>query len=389
MQRLLLVVSCVVTVLSFGVAGQAQKKIASAPPPAAVTGSGTANHIPLWTGSVTLGNSVMFQTSNRIGIGTTTPTVRLDVNGTLNVSKTYRMGGLDVLAIRGEGGDNFSVGIRALSTVTTGYANTAVGLFALDANNGVANTAVGDSALASSVGLSNTAVGALTLDSDTTGSWNTAIGDEAMRSNISGVYNTAVGADSLHENTTGNNNIAIGLDAALHVKGSNSGNIHIGNRGAYSDNRAIRIGTVGTQSSFFAAGINGETTGLNDAVPVVVDSRGQLGTVSSSRRFKEDIQDMGDSSEGLLRLRPVTFRYQKAFADGSKPIQYGLIAEEVAETYPDLVTHSADGQVETVKYQVLDSMLLNEVQRQQKEIQSLQERLAKMEAILGSTERTK
>jgi hypothetical protein len=116
-----------------------------------------------------------------------------------------------------------------------------------------------------------------------------------------------------------------------------------------------------------------------------------LGTVSSSRRYKEEIQDMGDTSSGLMRLRPVTFRYQKPFADGSKPIQYGLIAEEVAEVYPDLVAHSADGQVETVKYQVLDSMLLNEVQRQEKvinaqakQIELLEERLAKLEAAAGS-----
>jgi len=123
----------------------------------------------------------------------------------------------------------------------------------------------------------------------------------------------------------------------------------------------------------------------------VIDSNGQLGTVSSSRRFKDDIQDMGDTSRDLMRLRPVTFRYKKPFADGSKPIQYGLIAEEVAEVYPDLVAHSADGQIETVKYQVLDSMLLNEVQRQQAEIrgleqqnQDLQRRLARLEAALAS-----
>jgi hypothetical protein len=88
-----------------------------------------------------------------------------------------------------------------------------------------------------------------------------------------------------------------------------------------------------------------------------------------------------------MRLRPVTFRYKQPFADGSKPIQYGLIAEEVGEVYPDLVAHSADGQIETVKYQVLDSMLLNEVQRQQGEIRRLEERLAKLEATLAATKR--
>jgi hypothetical protein len=107
----------------------------------------------------------------------------------------------------------------------------------------------------------------------------------------------------------------------------------------------------------------------------VIDSSGQLGTVNSSRRFKEDIREMGDASRGLMRLRPVTFRYRKPFADGSEPIQYGLIAEEVAEIYPDLVAHSANGQIETVKYQVLDAMLLNEVQRQQKEISTQREQI--------------
>jgi hypothetical protein len=97
----------------------------------------------------------------------------------------------------------------------------------------------------------------------------------------------------------------------------------------------------------------------------------------------------------------VTFRYKNPFGDGSKPVQYGLIAEEVDEVYPDLVAHSADGQIETVKYQVLDSMLLNEVQKQQAEIGAqkeqirrleqqnlgLLERLEKLETALGSAPR--
>jgi len=95
----------------------------------------------------------------------------------------------------------------------------------------------------------------------------------------------------------------------------------------------------------------------------------------SSRRYKEDIQDMGDASRGLMHLRPVTFRYQKPSADGNKPIQYGLIAEEVADVFPDLVARSADGQIETVKYQLLDSLLLNEVQRQQAEIGTQREQI--------------
>jgi len=155
--------------------------------------------------------------------------------------------------------------------------------------------------------------------------------------------------------------------------------------GVSADSGTIRIGTSGTQTSFFAAGIYGVSSGSSSAIPVLVDSSGQLVTVSSSRRFKEDIHDMGDASRDLMRLRPVTFRYQKPLADGSQPVQYGLIAEEVAEVYPDLVAYSADGQIETVKYQLLDPMLLNEVQRQQAEIHELQDRLNKIESALAQS----
>ena len=117
---------------------------------------------------------------------------------------------------------------------------------------------------------------------------------------------------------------------------------------------------------------------------VVVDSNGQLGTISSSRRFKEDIQDMGDASSGLMRLRPVTFHYKQPYQDGSKPIDYGLIAEEVAEVYPDLAVKGADGQIETVQYQKLVPMLLNELQKQAEQNRALEERLAALEAMMGA-----
>jgi hypothetical protein len=94
-----------------------------------------------------------------------------------------------------------------------------------------------------------------------------------------------------------------------------------------------------------------------------------------------------------MRLRPVTFRYKRPFADGTKPIQYGLKAEEVAAVNPDLVAHSADGQIESVKYQLLDSMLLNELQKQnaqlerigqlnEEENRELKRRIAALEAVL-------
>jgi hypothetical protein len=267
--------------------------------------------------------------------------------------------------------------------------NTAIGSGALENNTGNDNVAIGYLSLSPNLGNWNVAVGDTALYHNTSGTYNTAIGSGAMAINQSGGFttsgtgaNVAIGSLALWSNTTGGNNIAIGGDSAFNVSGTNSNNIHIGTQGASGDNGTIRIGgntslgDLAAQNQFFIAGVRGITTGMNDAVPVLIDSNGQMGTVSSSRRFKEDIQDMGDTSSGLMRLRPVTFRYQKSFADGSKPIQYGLIAEEVADVYPDLVAHSADGQIETVKYQVLDSMLLNEAQRQEKKIHTLEQQLA-------------
>jgi hypothetical protein len=154
----------------------------------------------------------------------------------------------------------------------------------------------------------------------------------------------------------------------------------------YATSAVIRIGAAGTQAAAFIAGIYGVTTSASNAVPVLIDSNGNLGTISSSRRYKEDIQDMGDTSSGLLRLRPVTFRYKKPYEDGSRPIQYGLIAEEVAEVYPDLVARSADGQVETVKYQLLDSMLLNELQKQNATIAAQKEQIGAQEQRISAQE---
>jgi endosialidase-like protein len=129
--------------------------------------------------------------------------------------------------------------------------------------------------------------------------------------------------------------------------GSESPNIDINNVGMAGESCRNSHRRGGSQMAAFIAGIQGVSTRVNDAVPVLIDSNGQLGTLSSSRRHKQDIRDMGDASDGLLRLRPVTYRYKKPYADGSEPIQYGLVAEEVAEVYPDLVVRGKDDQMET------------------------------------------
>ncbi|MGA3213066.1 MAG: tail fiber domain-containing protein [Terriglobales bacterium] len=359
--------------------------------PATITGSGTTDYVALWTSSTALGNSAIYQKGTDVGIDNTTPAWALDVTGYINASSGYKIGDQNVLTTPGGTTDlNLAVGLDALLDNTTGKDNTATGIGALEHNtSGSENTASGTGALQTNTTASaNTATGDNALQANSTGASNTGIGYVALEHNTTGSDNTAVGNGALYLNTTGGNNIGIGYFAGEDVSDGNSNNIEIGNVGSSTDSGAIRIGSPAIQTSFFAAGIYGVSSGSNSAIPVLVDSSGQLVTVSSSRRFKEDIQDMGDASSGLMRLRPVTFRYRKPLDDGSQPVQYGLIAEEVAEVYPGLVAHSADGQIETVKYQLLDPMLLNEVQRQQAAIRDLQERLSRMEAALAAASGT-
>jgi hypothetical protein len=173
--------------------------------------------------------------------------------------------------------------------------------------------------------------------------------------------------------SSGSANIALG-HAAGRQKHVGDFNLYLGYHVADDSNNeesnTIRIGDSGVYNRFFAGGVRGVTTGTADAVSVVIDSSGQLGTVNSSRRYKEDVRDMGDASSGLMKLRPVTFRYTQPYADGRKPIDYGLIAEEVEAVYPDLVAHLKDGQVETVQYHKINAMLLNEVQKQQRQLET-------------------
>lgn len=232
-----------------------------------------------------------------------------------------------------------------------------------DHDHGLANsnTAVGQSSLVAPTGSSNTAVGASSLEFATLGSGNTAVGLLAARGLASGDSNTSIGRNTLIDLQSGSDNIAIGAFAGATVE-TGSNNVYIqASAASAAEASTLRIGSSINRA--FVAGIRGATTGLNDAVPVVIDSAGQLGTVSSSRRTKDDIADLGYTSRAILKLRPVQFTYRQPFADGSRPVQYGLIAEEVAEIMPELVARSRNGDIETVKYHVLPTLLLAEVQR--------------------------
>jgi len=290
------------------------------------------------------GNRALF--SNTIGVG--------------NVASGYK-------ALYTYGDNNTADGTIALAFNTSGSSNSAFGVAALRSNtSGSDNVAVGSGALAyNTTGLDNAALGSAALGYNTVGNSNSALGLGALYNNTTGSSNTAVGASALVYGTTGSRNIAIGASAGSNLT-TGSDNVSIANTGVAGEASTIRIGTPGTHTRAFVAGIRGVTTGLANAVTVLVDSSGQLGTVSSSRRFKEDIRDMNEATARLLELRPVRFRYkqEQTLPGGQEvPPEYGLIAEEVAEVFPDLVVYDEDGQPFTVKYHLLSSMLLNELKK--------------------------
>ena len=156
-------------------------------------------------------------------------------------------------------------------------------------------------------------------------------------------------------------------------------NIHIGNGGANADTETIRIGLQGTQTQTFIAGIRGATTGIANAVNVLIDSNGQLGTMNSSRRFKHKIRAMESASESILALSPVTFRYKSDKTDTS---QFGLIAEEVAEVNPDLVVRDEKGEIFTVRYDAVNAMLLNEFLKEHARVEEQDCKIQKQEETI-------
>lgn len=318
------------------------------------------------------------------------------------------------LGLNEDGINNTAVGQYALRLNTTGSGNTAVGRSALEKSVGYynpysgmnfsENSAFGFSALAANTeGFYNTAVGAHALESNTVGPANTAVGLRALENHVgTGLrgYNVAIGSLSMNRSATGEENIAIGvqslfnlLDGELNtvighwagnrLGGSDSNNVLIQSRGVFNDNNTLRIGDgTGTDprelDKAFIHGIFNRTVSSATDMPVLIDSSGQLGTTTSSHRYKDDIRDMGERTDRLLELRPVTFRYKRD--GGTDPnLRYGLIAEEVAEIYPELVVFDDQGRPETVKYQLLSSMLLNELQRQHGAIAELRARLDALE----------
>ena len=360
-----------------------------------IGGDGVANYIPIWASRNYLLSSVIYQTSGNIGIGTTSPTAKLDVNGGINTATTYEIAGSTVLGIGSPTDDNVFLGLGAGSSVIAGRGvhNTFLGYSAGKSNDtGPYNTFTGEYAGNSNKeGSSNTFTGGEAGYKNIEGSFNTFSGRQAGFSNSTGYDNTFTGVDAGSSNTQGSYNTFMGAGAGMYNNGgpnqgnyntflgaaagyyntTGNNNIYIGNSGPASgtESSTIRIGGdlgfggYGPQTAAYMAGIYGVTV-ASTGTAVYVDIDGRLGTQTSALRFKEQVLDMGDSTSGLMKLRPVTFLYKPEYSNGERTLQYGLIAEEVVKVYPELVAYDKDGRPYSVRYQNLTTMLLNEVQKQ-------------------------
>jgi hypothetical protein len=286
------------------------------------------------------------------------------------------------------GNSNTAIGWSALTSNTSGNNNTAAGTGSLQSNTtGTENTATGvDALFINTTGTNNTAHGAFALANNTSGSDNTATGEEALEANTVGHDNTATGTNALVNNTTGSSNIAIGSGAGVNLS-TGSNNIDIGNAGVAAESNTIRIGTPGTQTKTFVAGVSG--TGVSGST-VTVNSNGQMGVAPSSERFKEAIQPMEKASEAILALHPVTFRYKKEIdPDGAS--QFGLVAEQVEKINPALVARDSDGKAYTVRYEAVNAMLLNEFLKEHRKTERQAASIARLEkqveALAGSLQK--
>jgi hypothetical protein len=293
----------------------------------------------------------------------------------LNTADSNTATGAAALLFNTTGTENTSNGTAALEFNDTGSNNTATGAFALFNNTGANNnTANGFQALwQNTTGGYNTAMGYRALFDNINGGFNTAIGISALISNTQGTTNTATGHEALGANTTGSNNTAIGFQAGFNITGDDNVCIGAGVAGVFDESNTTRIKNV------YSSVASGRA--------VYVNSDNKIGTLASSRRFKDEIRPMDKNSEAILALRPVTFRYKKEIEPNGRAMMFGLIAEEVEKVAPELVTHNDEGEVETVRYEAVNAMLLNEFLKEHRTVEKLKSTVAKQEATIAQQQK--
>ena len=263
--------------------------------------------------------------------------------------------GAGAMLLNLSGADNTAVGTDALLNNDSGADNNAIGSFALFSNiGGTFNNAHGRDALFANLGDQNNAFGDLALESNTTGSFNTAMGDDALDSCTTGGSNVAVGDEAGTAVVAGSNIICIGAGVT-------------GGGGPFQD----------FDNTCFIGSIFGEpTSDPGTQTAVYVDQFNVVGIFNSSRQYKHDIQPMDKSSETLYQLKPVTFKFN---SDVKGSTQYGLIAEDVAQVDPQLVVRK-NGETVTVRYEQINSMLLNEFLKEHKKVEEQQTSISQLKS---------
>src|SRR6478736_5332114 len=273
------------------------------------------------------------------------------------------------------GTQNTATGVNALISNTTGSFNTANGVNTLFRNTtGFQNAATGVQALFSNTtGFHNTAAGFQALFSNTSGNHNTADGDNALVHTTTGIFNTAIGAHALDQNITGSSNVALGFQAGFNITGS--GNVCIGENilGLAGESNVTRIRNIGS-------------TAQANGVFVTVGAGGKLGFQVSSRRYKDDIKPMDKASEALFALKPVSFRYKREIDPARSP-DFGLIAEDVATVNPDLVARDEEGKIVTVRYQAVNTMLLNEFLKEHRKVEEQQATITELKSTVAQQQK--
>jgi hypothetical protein len=462
-------VFCVAAVLASFLSGFG---LAQDVPPATITGSGTADFIPRWTGTTTIGNSNIFETvGGDVGIGTTTPVAKLDVKGTGDVRDTLTLfpklthptisvhGTVFAVSNTGKvtfvagqtfpgagtvtsvgsglglkGGPITSSGSLTIDTAVVpqlGASNTFTGNqsvtgnvtasgqvqgavvnattsfdiggapFAFSGANGT--TFLGFAGNSTSTGTDNTGAGAGALSSNTTGSGEVAFGQGALVSNTSGSDNAAFGTNALFTDATGSFNTAIGVDALFSSTGSSltclgfnctaaGRHIHnataIGARAMVSASNALVLGSV--------AGVNGATAtvrvGIGTTSPTNLLTLGQGAgpsisdgwTTYSSRRWKTNIQPLHDALGMVELLQGVSYELKDS---GKREI--GVIAEEVGEVVPEVVSYEENGKDALgVDYSRLTALLIEAVKQQQQQIKTQQQQIARLNGKVEVLEAT-
>jgi len=273
---------------------------------------------------------------------------------------------------------NIGIGDSSLYKITTtSTGNIAIGVEAMYNSTASLNVcAIGyHSCRAMTTALYSVALGYQSLASITTASYSTAIGYNSLWQ-ATGEKNTCIGANSGYTITTGTKNIMIGNSADVDT-GARTNNINIGGTTtpAYDDTIQIGFSTTSSQKCYID-GIYGITTISGTTNSVLISATGQLGTISSLKSKKRDIRTMGNYSARIHKLEPVLFKWKPEVCNTDAQ-QWGLIADEVNEIFPELARHDKDGNLCSVAYHELTPLILNEVISMRKIIKHLIEVVCK------------